>query len=307
MQNIAKTPGQTKALSTFILFLGLALLGGCQLAPTKVSSHREFTPSDLEKKSAQPLQVEGSVLIDARSAFEYNLAHVPGSYNMQWEDFAQTWSTTPGLLKPETQKLCDRLALFGINPASHVIVIGHGLQGAGEEGRLAWTLYYLGVSDVQFVAIEHFHSQLTQQDSDPAKNAPYWKPQLHSDVLVDYKEFYRQLAEASKSKARSIRVIDVRTPAEYLKNSPNIELGAFNIDWHEFLTKDGRPRFKIASQLTASGIHKDDPIFVISNRGVRSAMVTMVLRMMGFSRAANFAGGYTELALHPVDESPKTQ
>lgn len=264
-----------------------------------MTSHREFSAGDLEKKATQPLQIENSILIDARSPLEYNLAHVPGSYNMQWEDFSQSWTATPGLLKPELDKLCDRLALFGIEPNSHVIVIGYGTKGAGEEGRLAWTLFYLGVNDVQFVSIQHFGTQLTQQESPPAKNAAYWKPRLRANALVAKSDLIDQLFPKKGQRAPNVRVIDVRTPTEYLKGGSALDLGAFNIDWREFLTAEGRPNLRLGRKLEASGIHKEDQIYVVSNRGVRSAAATMALRMMGFRQAANYAGGYSELALHP--------
>ena len=45
------------------------------------------------------------------------------------------------------------LARAGIAPDSSVVVLGRGLQGEGEEGRIAWMLAYLGVPNIQFANI----------------------------------------------------------------------------------------------------------------------------------------------------------
>jgi thiosulfate/3-mercaptopyruvate sulfurtransferase len=96
-------------------------------------------------------------------------------------------------------------------------------------------------------------------------------------------------------------VIDVRTEKEYLgkhkgyysKKAPDIS--AINIPWQQFIDSHGLPNEAIKEQLRAVGITENRLIVVIDEMGVRSALVTMALRKLGFDKATNFAGGYMYL------------
>ena len=66
-------------------------------------------------------------------------------------------------------KVTRRLALLGISPNKKIVVVGNGAKGEGEEGRLAWTLLYLGIPHVQVVGLEHFKNQLVNTEAPPLK------------------------------------------------------------------------------------------------------------------------------------------
>jgi thiosulfate/3-mercaptopyruvate sulfurtransferase len=266
------------------ILLGMALCLGCQLAPTKGDSRREYELADLQKKSSQRLKVTpATVLLDARSPFQYQLSHVPGSLNLQWQE--------------ATDALVKQLAFLGVAPGVPVMVIGDGIAGQGEEGRLAWTLFYLGVTDVQTVAIRHFGTQLTQQETPPPKNAEPWTPVLHGGMNLDQAHFDAELFPKGHPRPAKTFLLDVRSPKEFVAvTAANPDLTAINIDWREFLTEDGRPQFKMVRRLAEVNIHRDDRIILISNHGVRSAAAAMALLDIGFSRVAHFPAGYAGYA-----------
>ena len=270
--------------------LGLMLTLGCQLKPTVV--HEQ-----LENKKIDGSVVESKlVILDARPATEYLLSHLQGSYSVQWQDFSQVKAPFQGLLDPDLFYHARRLARYGITPQSQVVVVGNGLRGKGEEGRVAWTLKVLGISNVRISSLSQFSIPFSTQEPPPPANAAIWKPELQNDWLVEKAEFFEKLKPP-----RQVVLIDVRPEDEFLEKRPSAlgkkirDLGAINIPWTEFLDEKGEPNSPIQGRLKAIGIDSEKEILVIDNEGVRSGLATFVLRELGFSRARNFAGGYRML------------
>jgi thiosulfate/3-mercaptopyruvate sulfurtransferase len=277
------------------IFLFFLLLTACQSQPTKVFE------SDQVKEKSGPILSEKTIVVDARPPFEYSLAHINGAINLRWEDFAQRELPYRGLLEPDLFFLARRLARNGIAPETPVVIVGRGLQGGGEEGRLAWTFRVLGVKHVRFTSIDTFSIPLTSAPPPPIANAPIWKPEVDEGLRVDRKTFLKHVMKVKHPEDRAI-VIDARSEAEYLgkdtrsyysKAAP--DLGAINIPWDQFFDSQMQTNTGIKQKLTAVGITPEKTIYVIDDTGARSAAVTLALRDLGFHKAANYAGGYMEL------------
>ena len=91
-------------------------------------------------------------------------------------------------------------------------------------------------------------------------------------------------------------IIDVRSSAEYLEKgkSPTRrlpDLGAINIPYEHFYDDHGGENKNLKEELTTLGIHEEDRIIVISNRGFRSAAAANALLMLGYSRVQSLSGG----------------
>ncbi|MCB0356642.1 MAG: hypothetical protein KDD40_06525, partial [Bdellovibrionales bacterium] len=201
-----------------------------------------------------------------------------------------------GLLTEDLYKEARRLARKGLGINSKVIVVGNGLLGQGEEGRLAWTLLYMGIHNVQFVALNYFKKlPMTAQESPPKANAKMWKPHLVQTLFATKEEIKIAMTPARTHKKTYL--IDVRSEKEYFHRSTNgdydyPDLNAIHIPWNKFLTNEGRPNFSILKDLTNFGVQKNDRIITISQQGVRSAAVTAALTSMGYTNVGNFNGGY---------------
>ena len=291
-------------ISSFVSVCFMFFVAACETGPTKSHDSQLIqAKSSTELKSTLPVIVEHTVVIDARPPFEFALSHLNGSVNLRWEDFAQRTKPFRGLLDRDYFSLASRLATYGISPQTQVVVVGRGLRGEGEEGRLAWTFKVLGVQDVRFASIESFSLPRTKEEAPLRKNEALWKPVIDSTLTVDRDLFVKKVFKTSaKASQASVRVIDVRNEAEYLgkdSQSPYAhsapDIGAINIPWGQFFDTRGLTKLNLTAKLEAVGITKDQEIYVIDNQGVRSASVTLALREMGFFRAANFAGGYMEL------------
>jgi thiosulfate/3-mercaptopyruvate sulfurtransferase len=296
--------------SANLLLLSIFLLGGCALQPTKTREAIE-RKYDTAGQILQPIKItEQTVIVDARPAFDYSMAHVPRSVNLQWTDFTQSDLDHKGLLQEDLFSLARRLALLGVAPATPVVVIGRGLSSAGEEGRIAWTLAYLGVTNVQFAEIESLKFRFTNAgEQNPLVSVPAWKPEPVEDLNVRRDELIEAMNHnaivdpmAYAGRAPVVyRIIDVRGANDYLGREdfgakhklPN--MGAINIPWKEFFDKSMRPRPEMAQKLKSVGVLPDHRVVVIDENGLSSADVTMAMRALGFSHTGNLSGGLADV------------
>jgi thiosulfate/3-mercaptopyruvate sulfurtransferase len=287
-----------------VLLAGL----GCQTKPTKVYDSIEAKLRKGEKVEVSQIS-PATVIVDARPSFEYSISHINGSVNIRWDEFTQPVEAFRGLFESDLYFHARRLARMGIGPDTPVIVVGRGPQGGGEEGRVAWTLKYLGVKNVEFMHIDAFDRPRPNQEAPPHLPVPIWKPILEESLIIGKKDFLRK-AIILKTEPDAPIIIDVRPGQEYLGKMPQPfptavpDLGAVNIPWTEFLSSQGISRTEVKDQLAAIGVTPEKEIIVISNRGVESAAVAMVLRSFGYSKTANMAGGYSELLAEPESASP---
>lgn len=306
-----------------------ALTTGCQTKPTvaRETVSRAFGggPALLGPIALN----EDVVVVDARSAFDYSMARIPRSVAINWADYSEAEPTKRGWPQKDLFAATRRLARLGIAPDSKVVVLGAGLDGQGEEGRVAWLLAYLGVENVRFGRFGSVKAKLTTEalpeslgpqgplskDERPAQPPeavtaakPIWKPQTVDSLIVTTKEMKGVINNHAMEKpwgyagrkAKLYRIIDVRPEGEYLgkssfrsKSIPN--LNAINVPWKEFFDADFRPFAETAQKLAAIQVTPQHRVIVIDNDGVASAAVVMALRAYGYNDAGVYAGGYNDL------------
>jgi thiosulfate/3-mercaptopyruvate sulfurtransferase len=272
----------------------MIFLSGCQQVPTKAFEQvptRVKTP----KISQSDLSSPGSVIFDVRSTLEFQTSKIPNSVQINSTDFYQNKEPFLGLIQADLYALARKLALFGVDPETEVIIVGKGLAGSGEEGQLAWALQYMGVKDVKIDNVENYDRPVQDLGARPPQQKPIWKPVLQQDLEISVGEFKKKLKAFA---TREVILIDVRSEAEYLRKADDIyakeapDLGAINIEWKKLIQSDSSLNEGIRGILKTLGVNRDQEIILISNKGVRSAFATYILREMGYSKARNFSGGY---------------
>lgn len=283
----------------FVAVSFVLILVGCQTVPTPTKVV-EQAPVQTGVKSLKEILKESPTILDVRSAFEFNANHVPGAINVRWEDFSQNDPKSRGLLQTDLFAVARRLSLIGVDPDTTVIVLGKGSEGAGEEGRVAWTLKVLGVKKVMTVNVSEIRGAFPREVP-MTQNKPYWKPQIDESLWVDIKTF-KSVMKAGQEKASLVTrpvVIDVRTSQEFSLQAPNkkvfAEVPVQNLVWTEFFTDKGAPATAVLAKLAEKGISATNTVYVISNHGVRSAAVTYALRELGLRDVTNVPGGYEQL------------
>ena len=271
-----------------VLILGF-LIVSCQMvpAPTKVVSQEGVQGGD--QHTLNQFKKNNPVVLDVRSPFDFNLMHMPGAINVRWEDFSQTETQSRGLLQPDLFAIARRLSLIGIDPDSKVLVVGKGLRGQGEEGRVAWTLKVLGVKDVMTLNHDHFREANPREANPPVENKSYWKPSVDETLFIGAKDFKTLTGDPS------VVVLDVRSLPEFqqenLGKNKKVKATVINLDWKLFFQESGMAKQNLEVLLSAKNINKEQMILVLSNHGVRSAASTYALRGAGYRQVRNFAGG----------------
>lgn len=287
------------ALHNICLIAIAVLLAGCQMKPTRVveTSHREYEV--LVDKARRPLRIEdGTVVLDARSAFDYGLNRVNGSIHFPWENLTENAAT--GELLRDPRKAALRLSLLGLEPGKPVVIVGYGPnRGAGEEGRLAWNLLYLGFQDVQVVSIDALRNLWTRSPTPQIENVPAWTVNPRPEMLIERAEFEKWGKDPKGRLASRVFLVDVRSEKEYFnrdrKSMATPDWGALNIEWKQFYDQEGRPNPMIRKHLGDLGIRPEDRVILVCNRGVRSAAAAYAMMALGYRRVQSFNGGWKAL------------
>jgi thiosulfate/3-mercaptopyruvate sulfurtransferase len=273
------------------------------MLPTKLTTGSERKLGDQLHGQPSVKISSDTVIVDARSKFDYSTAHIPNSVSLWWSDFTAPDPLHPGVLQDDLDQLARRLARVGIQPSTHVVVVGNGLMGEGEEGRVAWMLAYLGVINVQFSSLDSLHARVTNNvDERPPKSVPLWKPEPFADLRVNTDDLLKTNAaldpRIDSAGASPVRILEVdgvatvATTAHEVMPSDDLKkkLHSIKIDWKDFFDEAMRPRDAIREKLNKFGITPMTSIIVTSRQGVSSGAVTMALRSLGYSHTSNLDG-----------------
>ncbi len=287
---------------TIYLFIFCLVFSSCKLAPTKI--HEKKSVLKNESVAGEILKTEG-VIIDARSSFDYHLAHIPQSISLQWTDFTQKDPHYRGLLEDDYFGQARRLARIGIHRDSEVTIVGNGKKGSGEEGRLAWNLTFLGVQKIKISSIDQWKLKSSEMNvekplalEEPMPSQTLWKPKTDETLKVDRKKFLEKTKLRNPSAIQNVVFIDARSEREYLQSTPPASmthLNLINIPWKEFLNDRGELNAEIKDRLKSVSISDEKEIIVLDDEGVGSGLVVFALRQLGYKKSAILEGGYRAL------------
>ncbi|MEQ1664446.1 MAG: rhodanese-like domain-containing protein [Bdellovibrionales bacterium] len=296
------------SLVIYFAVLVLSFQAACVQVPTKIYTNEEFDTSILARGLKSKIVVdENTFIIDARSDFEFAIAHFPQAIHLSWSDFTdaqeiirrERGTAALGRVKKDIDPILRRLALYGLSLDSKIIIVGKANKGDASEGILAWMFLYLGFKNVQTAQIDTLGIRYSNLLNSPKPNVLPWEAKIRHSLVASRDEI--KSAAISKHDDK-VHIIDVRSKDEYFNKNSKLQyqmpdIRAIHIEWKEFYSNDGRPNQGIRKQLESVNISRNDRILVISNRGLRSAAATYALLALGFSKAANYDGGYEELVL----------
>lgn len=270
-----------------------ALLNACTIAPTKTVEADQRDLGQVIDKTTKPLALtENTVVLDTRSSFDFGLNHIPNSRRYGWQSIAESTETAEPMR--DRQKAAMRLALLGLVPTTPVVIVGYGQGGHGEEGRLALDLLALGFKDVQVSQVDYFRKVMTPNENPPVLNEKPWDVVPREDLRIGKQEFEHFVHDENARNQQRVHIIDVRSDKEFLGKDKK-DIGATNIEWKYFYTKDGRPDPLIKAKLAALGIKPEDKVLLACRTGVRSSAATYALRALGFTNAQSLTGGLSGL------------
>jgi thiosulfate/3-mercaptopyruvate sulfurtransferase len=271
--------------------VAILLLSSCSYLVKMPTTSRETYP---RPKFASAIEVkEKDVLLDARPFFYYSSSHISGAYH---DDIAKYFDKKTTWPKKDLFSESRTLARKGVNPKQRVLVVGQGRQGRGEECRLAWNLFYLGIEDVHFLKEETIKAKRVTEANPALQEEPvYWQPEYKAKLLIERADLIKDIQNK-----KSFKVIDARKESDFLKSAfpwdPEVDVQVINIYWKDFLLeKDGRPDIRVGNKLENLKINKNDTIIVIDDDGIGASCAAMALMDFGFKKVRLYAGGYNDL------------
>jgi thiosulfate/3-mercaptopyruvate sulfurtransferase len=239
---------------------------------------------------AEALMGEGASVIDARGASDFKAGHLPGARNIEWKAFVD--GSKKGDVRAEDAPIERLLRAQGISNDRPVLVYGawNAAGSWGEEGRLFWTLLYLG------------HKKVYIMDGGwPAWSAAHEGVKgAASEVKPgDFKARRVQALRATTAQlqasvegdaAKRPALLDTRERVEfegrvkYGESRGGHMPGATHLWWHDLIGADGAlPGAKaLAATFKARGITKERPVVAYCTGGVRSGFAFAVLYALGY-------------------------
>lgn len=121
---------------------------GCQSKPTKVLDE------------TVNVFAKDSVMIDTRSAFNYESFHIEGSANLNTNDFLvlQNPKKKTYIFDPDLAQTIERLAKRGISPDKKVYLVGDKADSV-ENKKWQWLLKAIDVEDVVLAEFSAFRKE----------------------------------------------------------------------------------------------------------------------------------------------------
>lgn len=254
----------------------------------------------VEVDEARALIAADAVVLDARGG-QASAPFVPRAQVVNWLDVRDGWLRT-GRLTDDESRLRRYFERRGVDARRPVLVYGAMGEGWGEEGRIWWTLQYLGHPRARILN-GGIHAWVRAGATTVRRTAPPSAPgklgtALRATSRADWKQVQRS------SQHRDATVVDVRTRAEYDGATPYWSSrgghvpGARWLYWKDLLGTDGRllPDSVLAERFTSAGLVANKPVITYCTGGVRSAFVLAALRQAGFTRVANYDGSWWDWA-----------
>ncbi|MBC7420708.1 MAG: hypothetical protein H7328_08265 [Bdellovibrio sp.] len=232
-------------------------------------------------------------IIDMRARSGNETEYFENSVHFEWQQLSQLGLPSRGYIKSNVDSLVSDLSDLGIHPDKKIVIIGRGIRGRGEEGRVAYTLVKIGFKEV-FISTGQFlrdHGFKSKSKAPPhILKSALFKVKINNDLAlsrVDMKSLLRD-------KPKKISCIDLR-PKNNLEQAFNLKYFCKKIEWRSFFTRNMKIDLLIAAELDRQQIKKEDQIILLSEAGLSSGGITLAMRELGYRKAVNFEGGYSDL------------
>ncbi len=303
-----------RVVTMAIITMFMAGCGSSSTEKTTTTAAKAYSDPTLVSDVANlkaSLGKTGTVILDARSATEFNAGHLPGAQNAIWQSFATVGTGTTGdanwgVLKTPAE-IGTALGNLGIDASTEVIVYADAPGGWGDDGRILWMLRMAGVTKSSLLngglkAWKSAGSGLTTTATAPTAKS-FTLTAFTGNYVVDKNWILANMAGSD------VKIIDTRDPEEFSgaikygeKRGGHIP-GAINLPFNTALfTNDPANPGIIKSQealeavFTAAGIKKTDTIVCYCTKGIRSGLMTMILRLAGYSKAVNYDASFYDWA-----------
>jgi len=220
----------------------------------------------------------------------YVLSHVPGAVFLDLDEVFSGHGRPFAHGTGPAGEVAGVLGRLGITPDKHVVVYDE--IGGMRAAKSFWLLEYLGFERAS--VLEGGLERWLAEGRRVTRLAPKIEPAVFEPAPRP-----ERLATADWIAARlnnsEVALLDCRRDDEYAEGHIP---GATLRPWDTTLTRRAYQAFRDAAelqdQLTALGITPDKEIVTYCGTGLRAAHSYLLLRLLGYSRARNYEGSWTE-------------
>lgn len=298
---------ESKRLLVSVLATLFVVTAGSATGLAADADDGEF-PWVVEPTQAAELIEAGEVsVLDTRETSIWRAERLPGAVRVDWEAFTPSEKADRGELLSDSDALQAKVRELGIDDDRPVLVVGNPPNNWGEDGRIVWMLRRLGHDRVALVdgghpAVVEAGVEATRETTEPEPGD--FEIDLRSDWKADRETVHGLLD------GEDVVLLDTRTAREYAGATPYGEArgghlpGAKHLHYTALLGDDGRllSAAAIRAKLEKRGITPDTRVIAYCTGGVRSAWMTVVLRHLGYAKAANYAGSAWDWAAGDEEE-----
>lgn len=295
------------------LFCALSL---CFFFPLSASAfvegqvHEVFITLD----KAESLIAEGATILDAREPGDFRRARHPQAANLPWSLLVDREGS--GRLTDNERRLTATLRGVGVSNDRPVIIYGNwgASHSWGEEGRLYWTLDYLGHSSVYILAggidalREAGHTQrsgfglgqLPSQAEPLAERPGNFQIRRREDRRISTAALRRTYAEENLVLIDTREAVEFGGEVKYGEARGGHIPGAVHLWWADlFSNGEALSAASLQRKLRAKGISPGQKIVAYCTGGIRSGFVYAVLRSQGYTHIANYDASMWEWTEDP--------
>lgn len=240
------------------------------------------------------------IVLDARADKKYNTGHIPGALNAMWQGFTSMagnpGDTGWGVLLPG-DKLAGKIGAMGIDGNKPVIVYAD-TNAWGEDGRIVWMLKMAGIDNSKI--LDGGWTAWKAAKGDTTTEVPAIKPVEYKLNALD--ENMNATTDWIITNQDKIKIVDSRSKKEYEgatdfgeKRGGHLP-GAINIPYKDVFNDDGTVKStqELKELFAKAGLNPKDEIAAYCTKGIRSAHMTLLLRMAGFEKARNYDASFYE-------------
>jgi thiosulfate/3-mercaptopyruvate sulfurtransferase len=277
-------------LAALLTALGLLCCQHAHAAPPAPSPlvQEQAREVFISQARAQELIKAGASILDARPASAFKKGHLPGARNIEWQAFVP--GKGRGDVSNDDKRLTALLRAEGLSTTRPIIVYGAwNADGSwGEEGRLFWTLRYLG-HDKVYILDGGWPAWSAAQ---PTATGPA-DAVAPGDLTIKRRPKLRVTTEALATALKADKppaLLDTRERVEYEGRVKYGESrgghipGAQHLWWADLIGADGAipGRHALTARLKALGVTPNAPVVAYCTGGVRSGFVFAVLYALGY-------------------------
>lgn len=255
---------------------------------------------------AEKMLEQGAIVLDARGDSAKG-PYLPRARVIDWK--SMRYGAGPmGRLDDDHAQVQKVLQRAGVVPNKVILVYGAMSAGYGEEGRIWWTLRYLGLGPARILDggirawVKDGKKTIAQPeapvDAGSVQSAAFQvQPKLRADWRV-----VDGARKAGKTSILDSRSVEEWNGAVLFGEARGGRIpGAKHFEWRTLIGPNDRllDRETALQRLKAAGLVADQPVITYCTGGVRSAFVQAALLHYGFEDVANYDGSWFDWSGRP--------